>query len=308
MKIKLPKMIGKSVLHTNTFLINQGQKYLITLENKKSSSIKKMISSVLLIPIIVPTTVTLLTLGFTILFIKSVSNQENDSVLSKITKGIIRFFIYILAIPILIPCIIINLAVSLIPGLIFLAINKNSVDKENVNIEENSQHRKEDLQIKEFRKSNEEYNAQFNDFGNYDQDKSQSDTQTTPDIQVISNILEGNNNKEKSIIIKNINNGDIENGECTIHKTTTNNSISCKGILAYKDLKEGFGFASAINFECTSTQDGLDLQFSLAARTGETKKEAVQAVKKSQVVKSMLTHIEETQAPGKSITQAILDR
>lgn len=295
MKLKLSGRNSKILLSTTNFLIDQGQEYLATLEDKKSSSIKKIVNTALLIPIITPTTITVLILGFSKLFVDCVSAQKNDSLFSTITKSIFRFLIYILAALILIPCIIVNLAISLIPALIYFAINKHSFNPKN--IEENSQYQKKDLEIKPCNENYEEFNdriiEELNKFGNDDQNKPQNDIQPRTNSTSNQNILlmskkSKDGNKDKLLVIKNINNGDIENGECIVHSTTTNDGISCKGVLAYKDLKEGSGFAYAMNLQCISVQDGVDIQFSLTTRKGENKQKALLALKESEISHAML--------------------
>ncbi|MBV0899268.1 MAG: hypothetical protein KTV77_00590 [Wolbachia endosymbiont of Fragariocoptes setiger] len=294
MKLKLSGRNSKIFLSTTNLLVDQSQKYFATLQDKKSSSIKKIINTALLIPIITPTTSTVLILGFSKLFVDSVSAQKNDSLFSTITKSTFRFLIYILAALILIPCIIVNLAISLIPALIYFAINKYSFNPKN--IEENSQYQKKDLEIKPCNENYEEFNdhiiEELNKFGNDDQNKPQSDIQRTNSTSNHNILLmdkkSKDENKDKFLVVKNINNGDIENGECIIHSTTSNNSTSSKGIFAFKDSKEGSCFASAMNFQCTSVQDGLDLQFSLATRKGENKQKAILALKESKVSHAML--------------------
>lgn len=66
-----------------------------------------------------PTAITALSLSLTMLFLNAVSAQKDDSKLSKVIKFIVKSLICIAAAVVLIPCIVLNLIISLIPFLIF---------------------------------------------------------------------------------------------------------------------------------------------------------------------------------------------
>lgn len=64
-------------------------------------------------------------MGCTYLCLNAVKAQDDDSTLSKVAKSAVRYLIYMAAFVVLSTCIVLNLAISLIPSLIFLAINKD---------------------------------------------------------------------------------------------------------------------------------------------------------------------------------------
>jgi len=134
MKFEMSEENSKRVLSGTKWITNVGQNYLASLNNstKPTSSGKKLINAFLLVPIIVPTAITVVSFGFTMLFLNAVSAQKDDSKLSKVIKFIVRSLIYIAAAVILIPRIILNLVISLIPFLIFRAINKDMFSQKNI--------------------------------------------------------------------------------------------------------------------------------------------------------------------------------
>ncbi len=83
-----------------------------------------------------PTAITALSLSLTMLFLNAVNVQKDDSKLSKVIKFIVSSLIYIAATVVLIPCIVLNLIISLMPGLIFYYINKDMFSQKDI---ENSQ-------------------------------------------------------------------------------------------------------------------------------------------------------------------------
>ncbi|WP_259349155.1 hypothetical protein [Wolbachia pipientis] len=138
MKFEMSKENSKRVLSGAKWITNVDQNYLTSLNNstKPTSSGKKLINAFLLVPIIVPTPITASSLSLTMLFLNAVSAQKDDSKLSKVIKFIVRSLIYIAAAVVLVPCIVLNLIISLIPGLIFYYINKDMFSQKDI---ENSQ-------------------------------------------------------------------------------------------------------------------------------------------------------------------------
>ncbi|WP_265032700.1 hypothetical protein [Wolbachia endosymbiont (group A) of Sicus ferrugineus] len=134
MKLEMSEENSKRVLSGIKWIANVGQNYLASLNNstKPTSSGKKLINAFLLVPIIIPTAITASLIGLTYLFLNAVNAQRDDSKLSKVIKFIVRSLIYIAAAVVLIPCIILNLVISLIPFLIFRAINKDMFSQKNI--------------------------------------------------------------------------------------------------------------------------------------------------------------------------------
>ncbi len=131
MKFEMSEENSKRVLSGTKWITNVGQNYLTSLNNstKPTSSGKKLINAFLLVPIIVPTAITALSLSLTMLFLNAVNVQKDDSKLSKVIKFIVSSLIYIAATVVLIPCIVLNLIISLIPGLIFITLIKTCLVK-----------------------------------------------------------------------------------------------------------------------------------------------------------------------------------
>ncbi|WP_339046531.1 hypothetical protein [Candidatus Mesenet endosymbiont of Agriotes lineatus] len=132
MHINTSEENSKKLLSLTKQLAGFGQNYLTYMNSNESSAAKKIVSAFLLVPVIIPTGLTISLYACTYFFINAVSSKPDDSKLSKLIKGLLKLPIYIIAAAILIPCIILNLAISLIPLLIVLAINKNITnDKKN---------------------------------------------------------------------------------------------------------------------------------------------------------------------------------
>ncbi|WP_448129256.1 hypothetical protein [Wolbachia pipientis] len=110
MKFEMSEENSKRVLSGTKWITNVGQNYLTSLNNstKPTSSGKKLINAFLLVPIIVPTAITALSLSLTMLFLNAVNVQKDDSKLSKVIKFIVSSLIYIAATVVLIPCIVLR--------------------------------------------------------------------------------------------------------------------------------------------------------------------------------------------------------
>lgn len=118
MHINMSEENSKKLLSLTKQLAGFGENYLTHMNSNESSSVKKLVNAFLLIPVIIPTGLTISLCTCAYLFISAVSSKPNDSKLSKLIKGLLKLPIYVIAAAILIPCIILNLAISLVPLLI----------------------------------------------------------------------------------------------------------------------------------------------------------------------------------------------
>jgi len=161
----------------------------------------------------------------------AVSAKDDESKLSKVAKGVARILICIVAAMILILCIILNLIISLIPFLIFQAINKDAFNQES--IDKNSQ----DQVINEVKvHSSKEYNECVEEEVNKlwqqsnmeqgqldDQSLMRSDNQ--PVVEVISRVVD-KQVVDQTITAKNINNDGIRDGEMIMRVTGDDNNLT----------------------------------------------------------------------------------
>ncbi|WP_224721446.1 hypothetical protein [Candidatus Wolbachia massiliensis] len=283
MNINLSKENSKKVLSGAKWVANASQNYLASLNDSNtkttSSSGKKLINAFLLIPIIIPTAATVASIVCAYFFLNAVSAQKNDSRLSKAAKFIARIFIYVIAAIILIPCIISNLATSLIPGLIFYYINKDFFDQKDTSIE-----------VNEVKVENEqEYKRRIRE--EVDKLGQQDDTeQGQPDIEVISQVIKGKQATDRTVVARAAND-DIKDGKGIIRTTTNDRNVTMKGIITgnLPDKKEGF--AAGFGFQCTLLEEekGIDLQLGFNAHTGTDKKQAIESLEQSETVRTLLS-------------------
>ncbi len=240
----------------------------------------------MLIPVIVPTAITVAWAVCTYLFWNAVDTQENDSKLSKVAKGVARILICTAAAAILIPCIILNLITSLIPLLIFRAINKDIFSQKD--IEKGEAQTVNKIEINSGEKYNTCVKEAVNKLGQQDQPLMRSDNQ--PNIEVISRVVEGKQAIDQTITAKNINNNGIRDGKAMIRTVGNDCSVSMQGIMIGDLCDQQKSFATGFKLQCDLLpKNGLDLQFGMSMRTENTQQEAKQALMQSDSVRTLLS-------------------
>ncbi|WP_353282643.1 hypothetical protein [Wolbachia endosymbiont (group A) of Pogonocherus hispidulus] len=298
MKLEMSKENSERVLSGTKWIANVGQNYLASLNNITSSG-KKLINAFLLVPIIVPTAITALSFGFTMLFLNAVSAQKDDSKLSKVIKFIVRSLIYIAAAVILIPCIILNLVISLIPGLIWYYINKDMFGQKNINVENNQGQPVNKVEISNDEEYNERVEEEVNKLGQQnDVEQDQSDTDlcqplmrsgqlhNQPNIEVISRVVEG---VDETVIAKDINNDGIRDGEMMMRTVGNDRNFTACSIVTGNATNKQEGFATAMKLSCQIVENGVDFQLGCSMRTGDDKWQAIEHLRQSESARTLLS-------------------
>ncbi|MFP3020623.1 MAG: hypothetical protein ACEY3F_04745 [Wolbachia sp.] len=302
MKLEMSKENSERVLSGTKWIANVGQDYLASLNNTTSSG-KKLINAFLLVPIIVPTAITALSFGFTMLFLNAVSAQKDDSKLSKVIKFIVRSLIYIAAAVILIPCIILNLVISLIPGLIWYYINKDMFGQKNINVENNQGQPVNKVEISNDEEYNERVEEEVNKLGQQDdmeQDQLNTDLRQSltrsgqlynqPNIEVISQEVGNMRSVNQTVIAKNITSNHIRDGKAVIRTLGNDRSVSMKGIMTGDLRGQQKSFATGFSFQCNILpENGVDFRFGMNVRTGDTQQEATQTLMQSESARTLLS-------------------
>ncbi|WP_339046525.1 hypothetical protein [Candidatus Mesenet endosymbiont of Agriotes lineatus] len=250
---------------------------------------KKLVSAFLLVPVIIPTGLTISLYACTYFFINAVSSKPDDSKLSKLIKGLLKLPIYVAATVILIPCIILNLVISLIPFFIFLAINKNIAnDKKNSVIEADSDGK--------YNKLIEEESAKLI-HGEHDQSTEEhEDNQALINnhehsqvVQVISRNTGSEENVDQTTVISGINDQNVKDGKAIVRVIGNDKSVIMKGIITGNMHSRSEATASAFDFGCQIVPDGLDFQLGYKMRTGVTQVEATGKLMQDEQVRTMLS-------------------
>jgi hypothetical protein len=256
---------------------------------------KKFVNAILLIPIIVPTAVTASLIGCTFLPLDAMSAKDSDSKLSKIVKVTARFLIYIAAAVILIPCIILNLVISLVPFLIFWAMNKNLINNfHNIfkSIVENNQ------APTVHSNSDKEHDDLFNVLGS--NEKSKDDLEETQSQALVNYDKKLTIERERcgpneTVTISNINcdvlNCSMRNSAMKMRITEGDSEMAIQGVI-YGDLP-GFrteGYAAAFDFSSIGvpTNGNFDFMLESSGRFGRNVPEALQELRTTPLVQSML--------------------
>ncbi|MDR2045461.1 MAG: hypothetical protein LBP77_00425 [Rickettsiales bacterium] len=302
MKFEMSEENSKRVLSGTKRIANVGQTYLALLNNstKPTSSGKKLINAFLLVPIIVPTAITVLSFGFTMLFLNAVSAQKDDSKLSKVIKFIVRSLIYIAAAVVLIPCIILNLIILLIPFLIFRAINKDMFSQKN--IEDNQGQPVNKVEVNNGEEYNKRVEEEANKLGQQnDVEQDQSDTDlcqplmrsgqlhNQPTVEVISREVGNTRFVDQTVIAKRINNDSIRDGKMMMRTVGNDRNFTVCGVVTGNATNKQEGFATAMGFSCNIVEDGIDLQFGYSVRTGADKSQAIEHLKQSESARTLLS-------------------
>ncbi|WP_264732388.1 hypothetical protein [Wolbachia endosymbiont (group A) of Sphaerophoria taeniata] len=271
-KVNLSKENSERVLSGAKWIANLVQGYFASLNNnsiKPTSSGKKLIDAFLLVPIIVPTAITVAWGVCTYFLLDAVSIQKNNSLLSKIAKFTAKIFIYIAAAMILIPCIISNVVISLIPALIFYCINRDFLHQKNTSIENQAA---DTMNDEEYKKRIEE------EVGELEQQNI-----AEPTTEVISRTVEG---IDRTIIVG-IVNDDIKDGKGVIRTVEDDLNVAIKGIIAAGETE---GYAVGFGLQCSLTEEGgVDLQCGLSTRIGSNKKQAIERLGESESARTLLS-------------------
>lgn len=248
------------------------------------------------------------------LFLNAVSAQKDDSKLSKVIKFIVRSLIYIAATVVLIPCIVLNLIISLIPGLTFYYINKDmfsqkdiensqgqpvnkveiSNDKEyNERVEKEAsilgtdQHQNNEEHEQNELRSNSQSNSEQHHSAHNQALVSNGQLHNQPTVEVISRVVEG---VDETVIAKRINNDDIQDGKAVIRTLGNDRSVSMKGIMIGDLRGQQKGFATGFSFQCNILpENGVDFQFGMSMHTRDTQQEATQALMQSESARTLLS-------------------
>ncbi len=318
MKFEMSEENSKRVLSGTKWITNVDQNYLTSLNNstKPTSSGKKLINAFLLVPIIVPTAITALSLSLTMLFLNAVNVQKDDSKLSKVIKFIVSSLIYIAATVVLIPCIVLNLIISLIPGLIFYYINKDMFSQKDI---ENSQGQPVNkVEISNDKEYNERVEKEASISGTdqhqnneeHEQNELRSNSQSNseqhhsaynqalvsngqlhnqPTVEVISREVGNTRFVDQTVIAKDINNDGIRDGGMMMRTVGNDRNFTACGVVTGNATNKQEGFATAMGFSCNIVENGKDFQLGCSMRTGTDKKQAIKHLKQSESARTLLS-------------------
>ncbi len=301
MQFKMSEENSKRVLSGTKLIANVGQNYLASLNNstKPTSSGKKLINAFLLVPIIIPTAITASLISCTYFFLNAVSAQKDDSKLSKVIKFIVRSLIYIAAAVVLIPCIILNLIISLIPGLIFYYINKDMFSQKDI---ENSQGQTVNkVEISNDKEYNERVKEEVNKLGQQDnmernqlnadlhQPLMRSGLHNQPNIEIISRVVEGEQTANETFIAKNINNDGIRDGEVMMRTVGNDRNFTVCSVVTGDATNRQESFATAMKLSCQIVENGVDFQLGCSVRTGDDKWQAIEHLRQSESARTLLS-------------------
>ncbi|WP_341811594.1 hypothetical protein [Wolbachia endosymbiont (group A) of Oxytorus armatus] len=313
MKFEMSEENSKRVLSGTKWITNVGQNYLASLNNstKPTSSGKKLINAFLLVPIIVPTAITALSLSLTMLFLNAVNVQKDDSKLSKVIKFIVSSLIYIAATVVLIPCIVLNLIISLIPGLIFYYINKdmfsqkdiensqgqpvNKSEEYNKRVEEEAsmlgtdQHQNNEEHEQNELGSNSQSNSEQHHSAHNQALVSNGQLHNQPTVEVISREVGNTRFVDQTVIVKNINNDGIRDGGMMMRTVGNDRNFTACGVVTGNATNKQEGFATAMGFSCNIVENGIDSQLGCSMRTGTDKKQAIKHLKQSESARTLLS-------------------
>lgn len=318
MKFEMSEENSKRVLSGTKWITNVGQNYLTSLNNstKPTSSGKKLINAFLLVPIIVPTAIPALSLSLTMLFLNAVNVQKDDSKLSKVIKFIVSSLIYIAATVVLIPCIVLNLIISLIPGLIFYYINKDMFSQKDI---ENSQGKPVNkVEISNNKEYNERVEKEASILGTeqhqnneeHEQNELRSNSQSNseqhhsaynqalvsngqlhnqPTVEVISREVGNTRFVDQTVIAKDINNDGIRDGGMMMRTVGNDRNFTACGVVTGNATNKQEGFATVMGFSCNIVENGIDFQLGCSMRTGTDKKQAIKHLKQSESARTFLS-------------------
>ncbi len=263
-----------------------------------------------------PTAITALSLSLTMLFLNAVNVQKDDSKLSKVIKFIVSSLIYIAATVVLIPCIVLNLIISLIPGLIFYYINKDMFSQKDI---ENSQGQPVNkVEISNDKEYNERVEKEASILGTdqhqnneeHEQNELRSNSQSNseqhhsaynqalvsngqlhnqPTVEVISREVGNTRFVDQTVIAKDINNDGIRDGGMMMRTVGNDRNFTACGVVTGNATNKQEGFTTAMGFSCNIVENGIDFQLGCSMRTGTDKKQAIKHLKQSESARTLLS-------------------
>lgn len=290
MHINMSEGNSKKFLSFAKWSADFGQNYLTNMNSDKSSSVKKLISAFLLIPVIIPTGITISLAACAYFFTNAVSTKPNDSTVSKLVKGLLKLPIYIIATIVLIPCIILNLAISLIPLLVFLAINKSAANdkKNNVIIEAEGDSGYNKLLEEEFAKlTQDEHNLSTEEHEDNENIVLINNNRPAQVVQVISRNTGNEEKVDQTTVISGINDQNIKDGKAMVRTVGNDSNVTMKGIIT-EDIHNK-STTTAFVFGCQIVPDGLSFQLGCKMRTGNTQAEATEKLMQDESVRTILS-------------------
>lgn len=320
MIIEMSKENSERLLHGFKYLNKVGQNYFASQNNSNNNSTssgKKFINALLLTPVIVPTAITLSLMGCTYLCLNAVKAQDDDSTLSKVAKSAVRYLIYLVAFVVLSTCIVLNLAISLIPFLIFRAINNDIFNKKSnapdiTDAPGQAQPTNTVFTDSEYK---EHVNDAFNKLSSNTEPKEPINNEnedlnqtlispTDPTVQVIS-LNTDTPDQVQTTVVSGISNEHIQNGKAVIISKTNEKEVRLTCITASDHVTDNAmkGVAAVCGFNCkiVNNGEGVDFSFSASVRTGATQEEARGKLLYSKVAQGLLNDCE---VGVQAITQA----
>ncbi|BEP32585.1 MAG: hypothetical protein WBIAU2_08120 [Wolbachia endosymbiont of Drosophila biauraria] len=319
MRFEMSEENSKTVLSSTKWITNVGQNCLTSLNNstKPTSSGKKLINAFLLVPIIVPTAITALSLSLTMLFLNAVNVQKDDSKLSKVIKFIVSSLIYTAAIVVLIPRIVLNLIISLIPGLIFYYINKDMFSQKDI---ENSQgqpvNKVEISNDKEYNERVEKKEAsisgtdQHQNNEEHEQNELRSNSQSNSEqhhsaynqalvsngqlhnrstVEAASREVGNTGFVDQTVIAKDINNDGIRDDGMMMRTVGNDRNFTACGVATGNAANKQEGFATPMGVSCNIVENEIDSQPGCSMSTGTDKKQAIKHLKQSESARTLLS-------------------
>lgn len=304
MIIEMSKENSERLLHGSKYLNKVGQNYFASQNNSNNNSTssgKKLINALLLTPVIVPTAITLSLIGCTYLCLNAVKAQDDDSTLSQVTKATVRYLIYMATFVVLSTCIVLNLAISLVPFLIFRAINKDIFNKKS-DAPDTTDAPGQAQPTKHTVCTDSEYKKRINGklsklssstelINNENKELNQTLVSTTqPTVQVISLNTGYPGQVKETTIVNGINDGHMQNDQVLIISETNKKEVRLTCVTASdNDMNSS---AAACNVHCKIVDDGVDFSVSASVRTGETQKRAMKELLQSKVARRILSNCE----------------
>lgn len=217
---------------------------------------------------------------------------------------------------VLIPCIVLNLIISLIPGLIFYYINKDMFSQKDI---ENSQGQPVNkVEISNDKEYNERVEKEASISGTdqhqnneeHEQNELRSNSQSNseqhhsaynqalvsngqlhnqPTVEVISREVGNTRFVDQTVIAKDINNDGIRDGGMMMRTVGNDRNFTACGVVTGNATNKQEGFATAMGFSCNIVENGIDFQLGCSMRTGTDKKQAIKHLKQSESARTLLS-------------------
>ncbi len=110
-----------------------------------------------------------------------------------------------------------------------------------------------------------------------------------PTVEVISREVGNTRFVDQTVIAKDINNDGIRDGEVMMRTVGNDRNFTVCSVVTGDATNQQESFATAMKLSCNIVENGIDIQFGCSMRTGDDKGQAIERLRQSESVHTLLS-------------------